>query len=281
MLAESRYAVLLHDERVGTLHQRGDHTRFVSDEDYLRDPHRAVLGLRLEEDLTGRHSAALRLPAWFSNLLPEGVLRQWIADDRGVSADREMELLAQVGHDLPGAVRVLPCDDESEGHLDGARVQRADLQWRHAPEELVSHLPRPATADPRSRLRPCVYQCLHGRERDPGHEVRRFPQLRRCHCSGLQSVGTTRTPAWPTPLRNSWNASARHGPKPRPSSPKPHICASVYRPVSKSAPAPCSTDGEGLAMCGDATSQRPTTPASSSRPAQDQIIQGNPLNLVK
>jgi serine/threonine-protein kinase HipA len=25
-----------------------------------------------------------------------------------VSADREMELLAQVGHDLPGAVRVLP-----------------------------------------------------------------------------------------------------------------------------------------------------------------------------
>jgi serine/threonine-protein kinase HipA len=49
----------------------------------------------------------MRLPPWFSNLLPEGVLRQWIADERGVPASREMELLAQVGHDLPGAVRVL------------------------------------------------------------------------------------------------------------------------------------------------------------------------------
>lgn len=35
-------------------------------------------------------------------------MREWIAEDRGVSVDREMELLAQVGHDLPGAVRVLP-----------------------------------------------------------------------------------------------------------------------------------------------------------------------------
>jgi HipA N-terminal domain len=55
----------------------------------------------------------LRLPPWFSNLLPEGRLRDWIAADRKVSADREMELLAQVGHDLPGAVRVLP--DETPG----------------------------------------------------------------------------------------------------------------------------------------------------------------------
>ncbi|WP_436763711.1 type II toxin-antitoxin system HipA family toxin [Streptosporangium sp. V21-05] len=109
---ESRHAVVLGDDRVGTLHQRGDHTRFVFSEDYLLDPGRAILGLGFEQNLTGRHSAALRLPAWFSNLLPEGVLRDWIAADRSVSADREMELLAQVGHDLPGAVRVLPCDDE-------------------------------------------------------------------------------------------------------------------------------------------------------------------------
>jgi serine/threonine-protein kinase HipA len=67
-----------------------------------------VLGLLFEQDPLRTHAAALRLPPWFSNLLPEGLLREWIAADRGVSADREMELLAQVGHDLPGAVRVLP-----------------------------------------------------------------------------------------------------------------------------------------------------------------------------
>jgi serine/threonine-protein kinase HipA len=78
------------------------------DQQYREDPDRPVLGLLFEQDPLLAHSAALRLPPWFSNLLPEGRLREWIAADRGVSADREMELLAQVGHDLPGAVRVLP-----------------------------------------------------------------------------------------------------------------------------------------------------------------------------
>ncbi|MBB2909616.1 serine/threonine-protein kinase HipA [Streptosporangium becharense] len=115
---ESRYAVVLGDERVGTLYQRGDFTRFVFLESYLLNPSRAILGLNFEQNLTGRHAAALRLPPWFSNLLPEGVLRDWIATDRGVSADREMELLAQVGHDLPGAVRVLPCEGEEDAFED-------------------------------------------------------------------------------------------------------------------------------------------------------------------
>jgi serine/threonine-protein kinase HipA len=44
--------------------------------------------------------------AWFSNLLPEGPLREWIAQDKGVSENRELDLLLKVGHDLPGAVRV-------------------------------------------------------------------------------------------------------------------------------------------------------------------------------
>ncbi len=99
--------------RVGTLAQRGDHTRFIFSDTYLDDVHRPVLGLAFEQDLHQRHAAALRLPCWFSNLLPEGRLREWIAADRGVSAQREMELLAQVGHDLPGAVRIRRVDDQS------------------------------------------------------------------------------------------------------------------------------------------------------------------------
>jgi serine/threonine-protein kinase HipA len=114
-LPEIFHAVLLHGLRVGTLCQRGDHTRFVFNQSYVENPSRPVLGLRFEEQLTGSYAAALRLPCWFSNLLPEGPLREWIAQDRGVSLDREMELLAQVGHDLPGAVQVLPADGPDDG----------------------------------------------------------------------------------------------------------------------------------------------------------------------
>ncbi|GAA2414271.1 HipA domain-containing protein [Streptomyces glaucosporus] len=114
-LKEKYYAVLLHGRRIGTLCQRGDHTRFVMNDSCLEDPSRPVLGLRFEENLRAPYASALRLPRWFSNLLPEGPLREWIADDRGVSLDREMELLAQVGHDLPGAVQVLPAEGPDDG----------------------------------------------------------------------------------------------------------------------------------------------------------------------
>lgn len=120
-LPENYYAVLLHGRRVGTLCQKGDYTRFVMTDRYVEDAGRPVLGLRFEENLRAPYSAALRLPQWFSNLLPEGPLREWIADDRGVSLDREMELLAQVGHDLPGAVQVL----RAEGPDD-------DWEWRES-----------------------------------------------------------------------------------------------------------------------------------------------------
>lgn len=125
-LADRFYAVLLYEDRVGTLYHKGDHTRFVFSEAYLDDPDRAVLGLRFEESLRSRYASALRLPKWFSNLLPEGPLREWIAQDRGVSLDREMELLAQVGHDLPGAVRILPADSP-DGDWEGAMPGGVDL----------------------------------------------------------------------------------------------------------------------------------------------------------
>lgn len=115
-LTERYFGVWLRDLPVGTLAQRGDHTRFDLDREYLADPGRPVLGLTFEQDLRARRSAALRLPPWFSNLLPEGRLRDWIAAERGVSAQREMELLAQTGHDLPGAVRVRPIDTPEDAH---------------------------------------------------------------------------------------------------------------------------------------------------------------------
>lgn len=113
-LPESAHGVWLHGKSVGTLHQRGDHTRLLLDEEYVSDGNRPVLGLRFEQNLEGRYAAALRLPPWFSNLLPEGPLREWIAEDKGVSLDREMELLSRVGHDLPGAVEIIAAEGSRE-----------------------------------------------------------------------------------------------------------------------------------------------------------------------
>lgn len=133
---ERRHAVWLVDRRVGTLHQRGDHTRFHFSTEYLSDPARPILGLLFEQNLGARHAANLSLPCWFSNLLPEGPLRQWIAADRGVSSQREMELLAQVGDDLPGAVRVTDArgSDTEQDWADTVGPERpppeAEGRWR-------------------------------------------------------------------------------------------------------------------------------------------------------
>ncbi len=108
--SEEQFCVYLRDRLIGRLHRRGDVTRFVFEEAYWDDPNRPVLGLRFEDNPRERHQSHMRLPPWFSNLLPEGRLREWIARARRTSAEREMELLAQVGHDLPGAVRVLAAD---------------------------------------------------------------------------------------------------------------------------------------------------------------------------
>jgi len=116
-----RYGVWVKGRRAGTLHQFGDHSRFILDAEYREDPDRPVLGLIFEERPNAVHAATLRLPPWFSNLLPEGRLRDWIADERAVSRQREMQLLAQVGHDLPGAVRVIP-----EGEAPAPAVLESD-----------------------------------------------------------------------------------------------------------------------------------------------------------
>ncbi len=138
-LTEQRHGIWLGPHHVGTLNQRGDYTWFAFTDDYLSDPDRPVLGLIFEQDLRARHASALRLPPWFSNLLPEGRLRDWIAADRQVSPHREMELLAQVGHDLPGAVRVLPEDTSpaqagdlatASGHSDTTDAGTGRTGWR-------------------------------------------------------------------------------------------------------------------------------------------------------
>lgn len=113
---EAAHSVILQRRHIGTLLQRGDVARFVFDDDYWDFPDRPILGLWFEDNPRQSPQAALRLPPWFSNLLPEGQLREWIARDRGVSADRELQLLLQIGHDLPGAVQIV-ADTGSKNEL--------------------------------------------------------------------------------------------------------------------------------------------------------------------
>ena len=83
--AEHSFGVWLGRTFVGAIRQRADHCRFSLHPNYTEDPNRPVLGQVFEQDLGRAHSASLRLPPWFSNLLPEGQLRRWVAQARGVS----------------------------------------------------------------------------------------------------------------------------------------------------------------------------------------------------
>lgn len=70
-----------------------------------------------------------RLPPFFSNLLPEGPLRECLADLAGVRPTQEFALLAALGADLPGAVVVAPTDPflEPQSEVQHAvRTSRTD-----------------------------------------------------------------------------------------------------------------------------------------------------------
>lgn len=108
----SRYLeVRLHEQPIGVLTLLpGDRAFFAFDEPYLNDADRPVLSqsfFRSSGELVAvTRTTQTRLPAFFSNLLPEGHLRQYLARQGGIKPEREFLLLELLGEDLPGAVRV-------------------------------------------------------------------------------------------------------------------------------------------------------------------------------
>ncbi len=109
-------AILLHGKRIGVINRlSGDRYLFVFDEAYVEDTHRPTLSLSYKGAsglVTTVKPTAMRLPAFFSNLLPEGVLRDYLAARAGVKPGQEFILLWKLGTDLPGAVTVEPLDDK-------------------------------------------------------------------------------------------------------------------------------------------------------------------------
>lgn len=119
------YDVLLGDEGVGLLTEYEDgRIVFRFSDAYRRAPRRAVLSQSFEDDL-GRTYAGKRpnqLPAFFSNLLPEGRFREMLEKSLGVNAGDDLGLLAAACNDLPGAVSLRPTQEAlAVGALDPAQ----------------------------------------------------------------------------------------------------------------------------------------------------------------
>ena len=110
--------VLLYGEPVGTLTRvGGDRTLFAFNDDYTADVNRPTLGLGFKDTsgelITEFRPIQTRVMPFFSNLLPEGYMRTYLAERAGVKSEREFFLLWVLGMDLPGAITIRPTEREA------------------------------------------------------------------------------------------------------------------------------------------------------------------------
>jgi serine/threonine-protein kinase HipA len=107
--------VLLHGDPIGTLNRvSGDRTLFAFNEEYIANTNRPTLSLAFKTDMgeliTDFRPHQSRAMPFFSNLLPEGAMRDYLAKRAGVNPEREFFLLNALGEDLPGAITLQPAD---------------------------------------------------------------------------------------------------------------------------------------------------------------------------
>lgn len=110
--------VNLYEKPIGTLTRvAGDRSLFAFNEDYINDAVRPTLGLFFKDAFgelrTDFKPVQTKVMPFFSNLLPEGHLRKYLAEQAGVHPEREFFLLWALGRDLPGAITILPADGET------------------------------------------------------------------------------------------------------------------------------------------------------------------------
>lgn len=115
--------VHLHGRRIGIITRlAGDRQIFSFDQAYIDDPRRPTLSLSFKGRsgglVTTPQHVRQRVPTFFANLLPEGHLRAYLADQAGVHPQREFFLLAALGADVSGAVTIAPLDHGSDDHSD-------------------------------------------------------------------------------------------------------------------------------------------------------------------
>jgi serine/threonine-protein kinase HipA len=107
--------VHLHGRPIATLtHVQGNRNLFAFNQAYIDDPDRPTLSLSFKDQfgelITNFKPVGQVVPPFFSNLLPEGPLRKYLAERAGVKEHSEFFLLWMLGRDLPGAISVHPAD---------------------------------------------------------------------------------------------------------------------------------------------------------------------------
>ena len=118
MTMSDTYLVRVSGVAAGVLVDHGGHSTFQLLDAYRENPDRPMLGQAFEDDPAKIWTHQNRVPAWFANLLPEGDLREFLARQLNVSADRDAPFLAALGGDLPGAVTVESSDREIQPDAD-------------------------------------------------------------------------------------------------------------------------------------------------------------------
>lgn len=127
-------SVQLHGRQIGIITRlAGNRQLFAFEQDYIDDQQRPTLSLSFKGStgglVTNFRPVGRRVPAFFSNLLPEGHLREYLAERADVNPEREFFLLAVLGADLPGALVVAPLEGQAqppEAHHDHDDEQRED-----------------------------------------------------------------------------------------------------------------------------------------------------------
>ena len=126
----------LYGKQIGVITRlAGDRQLFAFEQYYIDDQERPTLSLSFKGStgglVTNFRPVGRRVPVFFSNLLPEGHLRDYLAKRADVNPEREFFLLAVLGADLPGALVVAPLEGDeqpSEPHHDHDGDSRDDGQ---------------------------------------------------------------------------------------------------------------------------------------------------------
>lgn len=127
--------VRLYGETIGNLtHVQGGRTLFTFTDKYIADQGRPALSLSFKDRfgalITTFPPVQTRVPPFFSNLLPEGALREYLAERAGVKPGREFFLLWVLGRDLPGAITIEPADGEAWPPGDAEQSPDEEAQKR-------------------------------------------------------------------------------------------------------------------------------------------------------
>jgi serine/threonine-protein kinase HipA len=130
--------VRLYNQTIGTLTRLpGDRVLFGFTDDYIANRDRPTLSLSFKDAFGSlrfdTRPTQTRLPAFFSNLLPEGPMRDYLAARAKTKPEREFFLMSVLGRDLPGALEIRPIDGAPLFDPDG----NANVSSASEPDEVV------------------------------------------------------------------------------------------------------------------------------------------------